>query len=262
MRWNWWRLPARGVPILMYHCIGDPPKGLERRKRKLWMPEAKFRKQMVYLKSNNYETITFAEISRRKTMPVQPVIITFDDGYENNLRALPLLKEFGFHAVFFIVAGTIGARNEWVFKKGDGSDTAPPDAEVQPMMNADQLKGLTAEGHEIGSHTLSHTRENLEQLFKEGKFVRLEEELIASKKQLEHAVGSPVVSFSYPYGRGAYISGVQNVVEKAGYQFAVSIKQGKADMRDDTLCLRRLLIRGDDTMFDFHLNITRGKSRL
>ena len=24
-RWNWWRPKAAGLPILMYHKIGDPP---------------------------------------------------------------------------------------------------------------------------------------------------------------------------------------------------------------------------------------------
>ena len=26
-RWNWWRLPQRGIPILMYHKVGLPPAG-------------------------------------------------------------------------------------------------------------------------------------------------------------------------------------------------------------------------------------------
>ena len=26
-RWNWWRPKAGGVPVLMYHKVGEPPAG-------------------------------------------------------------------------------------------------------------------------------------------------------------------------------------------------------------------------------------------
>ena len=35
------------------------------------------------------------------------VMITFDDGYRNNLRALPLLREFGACATFFVATGFV-----------------------------------------------------------------------------------------------------------------------------------------------------------
>ena len=44
-RWNWWR-PAvsGGMPVLMYHKIGDYPPGSEL--KKLWVTTADFRKQL------------------------------------------------------------------------------------------------------------------------------------------------------------------------------------------------------------------------
>ena len=43
----------------------------------------------------------------------------------------------------------------------------------------------------------------------------------------------------------------------------LNIKQGitKLPWRRDDEAVRRLLIRGDDFSFDFHLNLTRGKAR-
>ena len=35
-------------------------------------------------------------------MPPSPLLLTFDDGYYNNIRALPVLEEFNVPAVFFV----------------------------------------------------------------------------------------------------------------------------------------------------------------
>jgi hypothetical protein len=51
-------------------------------------------------------------------------------------------------------------------------------------------------------------------------------------------------------------------LREAGYRTAVSVHQGKADLSGNPYCLRRLFIRGDDTAWDFHLNLTRGRARL
>ncbi|MBD3271802.1 MAG: hypothetical protein GF384_04600, partial [Elusimicrobia bacterium] len=39
-RWNWWRFPKKGIPILMYHKIGDPPESS--RLKKLWVSPSCF----------------------------------------------------------------------------------------------------------------------------------------------------------------------------------------------------------------------------
>jgi peptidoglycan/xylan/chitin deacetylase (PgdA/CDA1 family) len=45
-------------------------------------------------------------------LPANPVLITFDDGYRNNLlHAAPTLLEFGVPAVFFITVGHIGTES-------------------------------------------------------------------------------------------------------------------------------------------------------
>ena len=59
-RWNWW-LPAvrGGMPVLMYHKIGDYPPGSEL--QKLWVTTSDFRKQLQYLKDNGYVAIDFCD---------------------------------------------------------------------------------------------------------------------------------------------------------------------------------------------------------
>jgi hypothetical protein len=74
-------------------------------------------------------------------------------------------------------------------------------------------------------------------------------------------VGKRPVTFANPYGDASDDPGVQEAVRAAGYRWAVSVHQGKADLQGNSYNLKRLFIRGDDTLLDFHLNMTRGRSR-
>ena len=97
------------IPILTYHSIGtsegDTPSCLDL----TWMRVApeEFRAQMEYV-AKHYNTVTFKEIqqagSRQSSLPSHPCVITFDDGYMDAYeKAVPVLKELGLKATFFII---------------------------------------------------------------------------------------------------------------------------------------------------------------
>src|SRR5688572_27848441 len=65
------------------------------------------------------------------------VSLTFDDGDADNYIIRDVLKENNLHATFYVVSGFTGT---------DG------------FMTEEQLRGLHADGNEIGGHTLSHTK--------------------------------------------------------------------------------------------------------
>jgi peptidoglycan/xylan/chitin deacetylase (PgdA/CDA1 family) len=249
-RWNWWRPRAAGVPVLMYHKIGDPPPGS--RLKKLWVSTAQFRRQMAYLKENGHAPITFFDVASHvdagRPIPSNAVIITFDDGYRNiHENALPVLREFGFKAVIYLVVQAIGWDNFW----------HDPSTEIRiPMLSWKEVEDLQAGGFEIGSHTMTHPR--MGQMERKAAAVELEK----SRKTIAEFAGKEPVSFAYPYGNGADLDWLQKLVGEAGYRWAVSVHQGKADFGGDPFCLKRLFIRGDDLDWDFHLNMTRGRSRL
>lgn len=73
-RWNWWRLPQTGLPVLMYHKVGDPPEGS--RLKKLWVSVEEFRWQMDYLKRHGYaEALTLrgvADLLAGEAAPFRP----------------------------------------------------------------------------------------------------------------------------------------------------------------------------------------------
>jgi hypothetical protein len=133
-RWNWWRPCKRGIPILMYHKIGDPPEGSKM--PNLWVSTTTFRKQLDYLKKRGYTPILFKDLyafwDGKKQLPEKPILLTFDDGYQNNYTAAaPILKEFGYPATLYVVVQTVGWDNAW----------HNPESEVRlKMVTWDQLK--------------------------------------------------------------------------------------------------------------------------
>jgi peptidoglycan/xylan/chitin deacetylase (PgdA/CDA1 family) len=124
------------------------------------------------------------------------------------------------------------------------------------MMSWKEVEELHRYGMEIGSHTMTHPRlNNLD-----AAAVKLE--LTKSFDVLTEVLGQKPVSFAYPYGNGQDNPAVRKAVKDAGYLWATTVHQGKADLAGDPYRLNRIFVRGDDTAFDFHLNMTRGKSRL
>ena len=249
-RWNWWRRRAPGLPVLMYHKVGTPPPGSKL--KKLWVSPAQFRWQMSYLKRHGYAPLTLADVAAHqdagRPVPGNAVVLTFDDGYRNNLEnALPILQEFGFPAVIYVVVNAVGRDNFW----------HDPASETRiPMLDWDGVRALQKAGWEIGSHTMNHAR--LSRLSAEA----VRAELVESRAVLGEKLGTAPLSFANPYGDAADDPAVQSLVREAGYRTAVSVHQGKADLSGNPYCLRRLFIRGDDTAWDFHLNLTRGRARL
>ncbi|MBI4371176.1 MAG: polysaccharide deacetylase family protein [Elusimicrobia bacterium] len=253
-RWNWWRPRVTGgMPALMYHKIGLPPSGSKL--AKLWVSPTRFRRQLEYLRKNGYTAITFAEWrdaeAGRKPLPEKPVLITFDDGYRNNYElAYPVLREFGMKACIFLVYETMDHHNAWHDPAGEP---------WIPMLTWAQIREMQDSGLvELGSHTMKHR--SLPSLPPD----QVRWEVTESKKRLEDKLGREMTGFAYPYGAGAYVPAVRAAALEAGYRFDFSIKQGISTLpwNREAEAVKRLFIRGDDAMLDFHLNLTRGRARL
>ena len=130
--------------------------------------------------------------------------LTFDDAFASVFhRALPILAQQRVRGMLFVVAGLIGAKDEWDHGIGE-----PP----QALMDEVQIREWLAAGHEIGAHTLTHpalataTPEDARR------------EVFDSKKRLEDRFGVPVRHFCYPYG--SYDARVRDLVAEAGYATA------------------------------------------
>lgn len=124
----------------------------------------KVKKEIDYSKSNKH---------------LRPMIsFTFDDGWESDYTIVdPMLRENGIRGTFFTVA-----------------DRSAEAGNIVPSTTDAQIKEIADNGHEVGSHTLTH--QYLTQLTEQEAL----NEMLNSKKTLQDITGKPVKTLCFPYG--------------------------------------------------------------
>ena len=227
------------IPVLAYHNVDHAPVGALL--RKLYVTPTQFERQMWTLRRCGFRALSMSQglPHLADEQPSKCVILTFDDGYLDNLReAAPILKKYGFSATCYVVSGRIGEHNRWDCDELNVK---------KPLMNRQQLDEWLACGMEIGSHTVSHPR--LDQI----EPAAAEQEIAQSRIALSGLFGVEIAHFCYPYGR----FNAENVkaVHRAGYRSAVATSRGFARPGDDMFQLPRVSIHGDNGYMKFLLKV-------
>jgi peptidoglycan/xylan/chitin deacetylase (PgdA/CDA1 family)/glycosyltransferase involved in cell wall biosynthesis len=214
------------IPVLMYHrIVTEAPK---KSRHGIWVTTQSFEQQLISLKQRNCSPITFEQyqlfLNGEFILPNKPVILTFDDGYEDNyICAFPLLKKYGFSAVIFLVADTTRRTNFW---DADESQVA--------LMNNEQIHEMSVAGIEFGSHTVIHpnlTKCSLEQI---------RTELAESKQMIERLMEKKIISIAYPYG--AVNETIKSITTETGYKFGIATNSGPLKFYEDLFEIRRTQI--------------------
>lgn len=206
------------IPVLNYHSINYDPGNIV-----VLSPE-KFEEQMTYLFKEGYTTLRIQDFSDifqgKKKAPSKAVLLTFDDGYTDNYDiAMPILKQFGFHATLFMTPG-------WVGKAG--------------YLNWEQVKEMQLAGWDIQPHGMSHPR--LPTLSKEKQIMEIEE----SRKWIEQELGGTADVFAYPYGE--YNNHTLTILKENKFRYAFTIQQGRAAPSQNPLLLKRLFVNGEEEL--------------
>ncbi len=223
--------PRHGPVMLMYHAVFAPGQ----RARWPWgVSRASFERQLNFLLAAGYATPTVSELMAAPEQYRGPTaVITFDDGYVDNVEAAAALHRRGMKATWYVVAGSVGGAPQWPFDGRPGGR----------LMNVAELQGLQRCGMEVGSHALTHRRlpelDALAQLH----------EAARSKSELEDLLGAEVRSFAYPYG--AFDDASVGAVRQAGYSSACTTAPGWMLRDGDPLRLRRLTVFERDTLGSF-----------
>ena len=213
--WLWYTPAPFGMPVLEYHMVtAHPPEDAGDYN----VPPEDFRAQLDYLAEQGYTTITMLEYMKAKKgkmeMPERPIILTFDDGYENNyLEMLPILEEHGMKAVVYMVTNQIG-------QKG--------------YLTWGQLREMQKRGVEIGSHTANHLP--LAGLSQEERA----DEVQLSKLLMEWNGIRTVFSLSYPNGK--YDDSLPELLKESEYLTAVTGDPGLNTFRTNPYLLQRVNI--------------------
>lgn len=158
------------VPILMYHATGDDLWGIP----ELFVSTEDLEEQFRYLTENGYTPIFFSDLDRVGEIQ-KPVILSFDDGYDDNYRELfPLAQKYGVKVNIAMITGYLG---------GGHSLTGE---QIREMWDSGLVSFL--------SHTVSHPF--LTELGEE----ELTEEMERSRLALLHLTGTMPSVLVYPNG--------------------------------------------------------------
>lgn len=164
------------IRILMYHQI--LPQSIAY-KNDLIVTVENLDEQLIYIK-NNFKTVFFKDLEASKSIE-NKIILTFDDGYYNNLQYLiPLLEKHKLKATIFIPT-------EFIQNNLNG--------EERVYMNFDEIKSLNPDLVEIALH--SHSHKNFSQL----TLSEAEADLLKNIEILEQNEINFTKVLAYPYGK-------------------------------------------------------------
>lgn len=212
------------VPVLMYHNVDQ-----NWRESKLSVSPQSFKRQMEFLVRNKYNIVSLHKLKKLqesgKPIPYKTVVITFDDGYENNYtNAFEVLKEYDIPAAIFIVVDKIG-------KSG--------------YLSWDQIEEMAGNNIEIGSHTLSECY-----LPDVKDKAQLKREIYDSRRIIKSRI--PEAGDFIAYCSGGFNENIRQIVIDAGYDGACATNPGKDYPDNDIYAIKRLRIsRTSDCLFVF-----------
>jgi peptidoglycan/xylan/chitin deacetylase (PgdA/CDA1 family) len=218
----------RTLRVLTYHKVNDLQPN------PITVPTATFARQMAVLAELGYQPVSLEAVLDHylvgAPLPRKAVLITFDDGYLDNLEnAAPILLRHGYPAVVFVPTGFL-----------DDDTPLPHETALRqhgvrnPTIRWSDFTALEASGLRIESHGVSHTR--LSQLDPE----EVARELVVSKERLEDRLGREVEAFAYIKGTSLDFGPEHpGLVEEVGYKLAFSAVFGANSPQSDRFQLRR-----------------------
>lgn len=242
--WLWREMmQRRKVTFLLFHDM-DPEDA---------------QRNFSYLKKH-YRIISLKEyveaVSNQSMLPKKAVVITFDDGHRSNYKLLPVIKELGVPVTVFLCSSIVGTHRHFWFRHSDG--VKPMVESLKRLTNNERSQELKAMGFEqnkdyedrqalsseeieemrpfvdFQSHTCYHP------ILPQCDDITAQEEIVASKKQLESSFGLDVYALSYP--NGDYSDRDIRLVKEAGYQCGITVDSGYNTLHSDLFRLKRFSV--------------------
>jgi len=218
-----------GVPVMMYHYVytkENRPKSVNSN----YILDTDFRKQLDYLKENNYYFPSFDElrayVDGKIALPKNSAIITFDDGQSYFMQnGIPIMNEYKIPATAFII-GT----------KGAGKNLYPYATEYV------SFETHSYDMHKAGGY-IGH-----------GGIISAmkKDEIVKDLQKGIKLVGSSN-AFAFPFGD--ITEDGKKAVEEAGIDVAFSTVFGKVNVGDDYRALKRVRVNGGIKLEDYIDNL-------
>jgi peptidoglycan/xylan/chitin deacetylase (PgdA/CDA1 family) len=214
--------------VLMYHKINDVAEN------PLSVPVGLFDEQMGLLRDLGYTVVDLEHVldhyTTGKQLPPRAVLITFDDGYRDNLEnAMDVLGRHGYPAVLFVPIGYLDTtlplpHEERLAQRGI----------VNRTIDWSDLPDIERGGIRVEAHGISHRP------LADLEVDEAAREIVLAKLKLEEALGRPVRAFAYVKGSEAHFKLVHlSLLRQAGYDIAFTSVSGANTPRTDPLRLHR-----------------------
>jgi peptidoglycan/xylan/chitin deacetylase (PgdA/CDA1 family) len=173
-----------------------------------------FERQIEHFVGKGYRGATLSE-SLSTRLGEKTLVVTFDDAHRSVLEfAAPAMARLGVPGTVYVPTGYPDSDRPMGWDGYDMWLGTEHEGELR-CMSWEELRGLGAEGWEIGAHTRTHPR--LSQL----KDEEVVAEISNSRKDCEEHMGSPCTSIAYPYSD--YDERAIRAAGDAGYRFAVTV---------------------------------------
>ncbi|MFC1701028.1 polysaccharide deacetylase family protein [Patescibacteria group bacterium] len=216
--------------ILMYHSISNNNVFFTVR------PKI-FARQMQFLKEKGYIVISLSELvgilSSNKPLLKKTVVLTFDDGYEDNYyNVLSILEKYGFPATIFISPRLVGCYLK------NSQESALKVLDWQDMYKMSQTGFIDFQPHGL-------THQKLDKLC----INELQHEIKKSKKILEKRLKKICWFFTYPHGR--YNKRTIQVLNENNFKAALTVNKGFVKKGDNLYALNRNSINSTVSFIQF-----------
>ena len=237
------RFRGPGVACLMYHWVNVD---LGRRLRLYGVTPKAFAAQVRWMREAGYRSCTLDEfldhVEGRSILPPRTVLLTFDDGYRDNIdNAGPVLEAAGWNAVIFAVVDCVGGTNAWDAKHGD---------RPRELLSWDEIRSHDGGVFRFEVHSKTHPRlPGLER-------ARAVDEIAGAKKRFEDELGRETACFSYPHGE--FDRRVEQIVREAGFRAAMTDRLGTNRPGEHPLRLRRTMVTSRDVWPTFAFKVSTG----
>ena len=220
--------PDVNVPILMYHAVSDDCWGFP----ELFVSPSEMEQQLAWLTENGYDAIWMEDLCHLEDYD-KPVILTFDDGYDDNYTELfPLLQKYNVKATFFVIAGSLGQTHK---------------------MTAEQVTEVSQSGLvSVQSHSMTHPY--LNELDEE----RLDWELGECQRVIASLTGKIPNVLCYPSGGYNWLT--IEVAKQNGYDYGIRMEGCLYHTLADPFRIERCYIARETSLEEFqnYLRLTDG----
>ena len=214
---------SRDVPVLMWHNLAEEASG------DMTISVDTFRAQIEALHEAGFKTVSLRQlydyVHFGVELPEKPIVLTFDDGYDDNYTELfPLLQQYQAKATIFVIARDIGGSHK---------------------LDAAQIQELAASGLvSIQSHTYSHG--NLSLMDEP----TLERVMALSQSELAALTGQVPYVVCYPEGN---YSELTIEVARRYYAYGLLMNGYVYNTLDDPFRVQRMYIPRGQTSIEWNV---------